>query len=167
MSFTFSQLFNAPTLRALLVLVLLSAVGCGEPDFYTMKGTATHDGVPIPNLQITFAPEAIDSTRPPVTITKVDGTFEMTTGRNRGIPPGKYTIHIEDPGAADGRVTPKKDDSYYDAYMYVVERYSPANSDLNYDAKQHASGYELKLDTKDPSKPLVKNRTAKNTTDNP
>ncbi|GAB5401927.1 MAG: hypothetical protein Aurels2KO_01580 [Aureliella sp.] len=150
---------------ALLLLCVSCLVGCGPPDFYKLDGTITKDGRPLPHVQITFAPDAIDSTRPPFTISDENGNFEVTTGREYGLPPGGYTVHIEDPAAADGGTTPKKSDEHYDDYMYACERYSPQNSDLKYEADEHRAGFELKVDTKEYTKERVPLRGIENTTD--
>ena len=153
------------TSASLICSLLFAAVGCGPPDFYTLSGTVTSDGVPLPFIQITLAPDMIDSTRPPMALTDSTGKFEIKTGRNRGVPPGSYTVQIEDPAFADGGTTPKKTDAYYDQYQYACLRYSTNNSDLKYEADAHRTDYELKLDTKEPSKPLKPLRAVENTTD--
>lgn len=151
--------------RFILLGLVAFCVGCGEPDYYTLSGTATKDGKPLPHLQITLAPDMLDSTRPPMAMSQEDGTFIMRCGRESGVPPGEYTFHIQDPAEADGGTTPKKTDPFYDDYMYVVERYSPGNSDLKYTADAHRSGFELKLDEKEYTKPKVSTRKTRNTTD--
>ncbi len=119
--------------------LLLCAVGCDQPDYYQCDGTVTLDGTPIPNLQITFAPDNPDD-RPPIAMTDASGQFQMSTGREMGVKPGSYKVIIEDPGAADGRKT-----STEPGYVYVVERYSTAKSDINYNADHHESNYQLSL----------------------
>ncbi len=152
-------------LRCLVLCVVAVCIGCGPPDYYTLSGTVTKDGKPIPYLQITMMPDAIDSTRPPMCLSKEDGSFVMRTGRESGVPPGTYTIHIEDPAEADGGRTPKQSDAFYEDYMYVIERYSADNSDLKYEADAHQSGYELQLDTKEYTKEKVPLQQIENTTD--
>ncbi len=151
--------------RLILLGLVAVCVGCGPPDFYELKGTVTKDGVPIPHVLITLAPDNIDSTRPPLALSKADGSFVIRCGSESGVPPGEYTFHIEDPAEADGGTTPKKSDSFYDAYIYVTERYSPDNSDLRYTADAHRTDYELKLDEKEYTKPKVEKRKTQNTTD--
>lgn len=148
-----------------LFVLILAAVGCGPPDYYTLKGKVTQDGTPLPHLQIKLAPDMLDSTRPPFAISDEEGNFEMKCGRERGVPPGIYTFHVEDPSAVDGGVTPKQSDPHYDAYMYAVERYSPYNSDLKYESDAHRSDFELKLDTKEYTSAKVENRQVRNSTD--
>lgn len=154
-------------LRGMIVGCFVLCIGCGPPDYYTFSGTVTKDGKPIPHVQITMMPDAIDSTRPPMCLSKEDGSFVMRTGRETGVPPGSYTIHIEDPAEADGGRTPKESDAYYEDYMYVIERYSPDNSDLNYEADAHQNDYALTLDTKEYTKEKVPLKKTKNTTDEP
>lgn len=153
-----------PLLSA-VALFALTSIGCGPPDFYELAGTVTKDGKPLPFVQITMMPDAIDSTRPPMTIADKDGKFVMKCGRELGVPPGTYTVVIADPSHDDGGTTPKKSDAFYDDYMYAVERYSADNSDLKYESDAHRSDYELALDTKEYSKPKVPLHDLENTTD--
>lgn len=144
----------------LLVTSLAFVVGCGTPDYYTTSGTVTKDGEAIPHVQITFSPDMIDSVRPPMTIADENGKFEMKTGREYGVPPGGYTVHIQDPAAADGLQTSTEEN-----YLYVIDRYSPQKSDLKYTADAHRSDLELKLDTKEYTGPKVRDEKVQNTTD--
>ena len=113
--------------------------GCGKPDYYKCGGVVSLDGKPIPQLQINFIPEDVNI-RPPVGMTDDKGHFDMTSGSEYGVPPGKYKIEIVDPGAADGRKTSTEPD-----YVYVVGRYNSAKTDLTYEANSHQSNYEIKL----------------------
>lgn len=153
-------------LACLFGTLLCSFVGCGEPDFYTCSGIVTHDGKPVDGLEINFAPDLLDSVRPPIAMSKEGGKFEMKTARNRGVPPGTYTIHIMDPAAANGGDTSKQlEGDAAVAYRYVVDRYSPQKSDLKYTADAHRSDFEIKLDTAEYSGPKVKEDKVQNTTD--
>ena len=136
--------FAAPRLALLWGVVLGLCLGCDEPKFYQCEGIITHDGQPVPGLQINFEPVIIDSVRSPIGLTDADGRFEMTTGRHRGVPPGEYKVHIVDPREADGRRT-----STEPAYLYVIDRYSPQNSDYRYTADRHREEFEMQLDTRD------------------
>lgn len=148
------------TLGALCIALVATAVGCGEPDYYSCKGTVMHEGQPVPHVQITFAPDQIDSTRPPFALSDENGNFEMKCGRERGVPPGTYTIHIEDPAKADGGQT-----STEEGYVFVTNRYSPAKSDLKYTADQHRSDYEMDLPKTEYTGPPVREKKMRNTTD--
>lgn len=150
------------SLAAGMILALASLVGCGPPDYYRVNGTVTKDGSPVPYLQITFQPIPLDRCRPPMTIANEEGFFEMKCGRNYGVPPGTYTVHIEDPAEADGGKTSTEPD-----YLYVVDRYSPVKSDLLYESDAHRTGWELKLDTSEYTGPKVNKDVIKNTTDDP
>ena len=145
--------------QAMFVL-LATLLGCGQPDFYQCEGVVTHEGKPIPGLQLDFMPENPDLGRPPYAITDESGRFELTTGRDNGLIPGKYSVSVQDPGAADGRKT-----STAPEYLYVIDRYSSAKSDLKYEANKHEPNLELKLDKKDYTGPPVqKAAPIKNTT---
>lgn len=151
---------------ALMLLCIACTVGCGPPDFYELSGTVSKDGKPIPHLQIDLSPDAVDSTRPPMAMSDENGKFTIRTGRGNGVPPGSYTIQVLDPAAANGGTTPKKTDPFYEDYMYVVERYSPDNSDLKYEADAHRNDFVLDLAEKEYTKPKVKLQQGQNTTDN-
>jgi len=127
-----------------LLISFAMFVGCEKPAYYTCMGTITHDGRPVPDLQITFAPVMIDSVRSPMGLTDANGKFEMTTARFRGVPPGKFKVFVEDPRAADGSRTRIDDD-----YLYVTKRYCELNSDVIYVSDMHRENFELKLDTKE------------------
>lgn len=127
-----------------VTLVLGICIGCEPPKFYDCEGVVTRDGKPIPRLQITFAPDIIDSVRMPLGLSDEQGRFEMFSGRNMGVPPGAYRVYVEDPGAADGRQTSDDPD-----YLYVINRYSAEKSDYKYVADRDQLDFELKLDTKE------------------
>lgn len=120
-----------------------------------------HEGNPIPHVQITFAPENPDAVRPPMAMADENGEFEMKCGRNKGVPPGRYFIHIEDPAEADGGQTSTEPN-----YLFVVDRFSPVKSDLMYDSDQHRTGWEMDLPKTEYTGPEVKEETMENTTDN-
>ncbi|MFN3192097.1 MAG: carboxypeptidase-like regulatory domain-containing protein [Aureliella sp.] len=145
-------------------LCLFLFVGCGPPETYSCSGTVTHDGEPVPYLEIVFEPENPDATRPPRAMANENGEFEMKWGRKKGVPPGNYNIHILDPAEADGGDTSKQAPDP-EKYKYVVDRYSPLKSDLKYVSDANRSGYELKLDTKEYTGPDVKQEKMQNTTD--
>ena len=146
-----------------MMLVAISAlVGCGPPDYYKCSGVVTHKGNPIPYVEITFQPELIDSVRPPHALADENGEFEMKCGRERGVPPGKYTIIIQDPAKADGGQTSTEPD-----YLYVTDRYSPAKSDLTYEADQHRTGWEMELPESEYTGPKIRKERIENTTEQP
>lgn len=122
---------------------LLVCAGCEPPRFYKCAGVVTRDGNPVPFLQISFAPHIIDSVRMPIAVSDENGHFEMYSVRNAGVPPGSYTVYVEDPSEADGRQTSTEPD-----YLYVIDRYSPFKSDYKYVADSDRIDFELKLDTK-------------------
>ncbi len=140
--------------------LFVTALGCGKADFYQCEGVVTHDGKPIPALQVDFLPENPDLGRPPYAITDENGHFQLTTGREYGLIPGSYTVSVQDPGAADGRKTSTEPE-----YLYVIDRYSVLKSDIKYEADRHNKNFELKLDTKDYTGPPVRKAPeVKNTT---
>ncbi len=137
-----------------LVSLLGFVLGCGKADFYQCEGVATHDGKPVPFLQVDFLPVDPNLGRPPFAMTDENGRFQLTTGREYGLVPGSYKVSVQDPGAADGRKT-----STEPAYLYVIDRYSDQKSDITYEADRHNKNFELKLDTKEYTGPAVRKNT--------
>lgn len=146
--------------RFAICLTMASLVGCGTPDYYQCEGVVTHEGKPVGPLLITFEPENPEAGRPPSAMSDKDGKFKMETGREAGVPPGNYLIHVVDPVAADGRKM-----STAPEYLYVIDRYSPEKTDVKYTADSHQSNFELKLDKKEYTGPPVRKAAeVKNTT---
>ena len=150
---------SKPLLFPLTALCCL-AIGCGPPDYYSCKGVVMHEGKPVPHVQITFSPVNPDATRPPVALSDENGKFEMKHGRNKGVPPGSYHVHIEDPAEADGGQT-----SDEPGYVFVTDRYNPIKSDLKYEADQHRSDFVLDLPKTEYTGPEIKTEEIENTTD--
>lgn len=149
-----------PNISLISASLLLLATGCGQPSFYQCEGVVTHEGKPVGPLQIVFSPENPDSGRPPMIISGADGKFKMETGRDSGVKPGKYTVQVADPVAADGRKMSSEPD-----YLYVIDRYSPEKSDYVYEADSHQGSLEIKLDKKDYTGPAIRKAAPiKNTT---
>lgn len=150
-----------PRFGSVVMLGLIGTMlGCGNPDFYQCEGVVTHEGEPVPLLQIDFLPDNPDLGRPPFAITDANGRFQLTTGRENGLIPGSYNVSVQDPGAADGRKT-----STEPGYLYVIDRYSVLKSDIKYEANKHESNFELKLDKKEYTGPPVRTGPpVKNTT---
>jgi hypothetical protein len=132
---------NSPFLKLIALGLIASLIGCGQPAYYKCNGVATHEGKPMAKLQISFVNEDPNAGRPSISMSDENGNFQMTTGANYGVPPGKYKVVIEDPTAADGRKTSTEPD-----YVYVVKEYSPAKSTLTYESNSHQGNYQLKLD---------------------
>jgi hypothetical protein len=148
---------NQMLLGLSLLGLLCLAVGCGQPDYYKCSGVVMHEGKPMAHLQITFAPENPESVRPPISMSDSNGRFEMSSGREFGVPPGTYIVHIEDPVAADGRKTSTEPD-----YLYVIDRYSPMKSDLKYEADRHRTNFELVLEKREYTGPPVRKTEMRN-----
>ncbi|MCA9193050.1 MAG: hypothetical protein KDB03_14850 [Planctomycetales bacterium] len=124
-----------------IAALIASFAGCGPPEYCRVSGIVTHNGKPVPFLQIRLAPVILDSGRPPLAMSDKDGKFEMTTGRTVGVKNGEYTVHIEDPVAVDGAKTSTDPD-----YLYCVDKYSPKNSALKLTIDHHLDNFELVLE---------------------
>lgn len=127
-------------------LAILCVAGCGQPRYYNCAGQVTRDGRPIPYLEIKFMPDD-PAGRTPNTSSDENGNFVMRVGRDIGVEPGTYKICVVDPLFEAGGQTPAESDEWYEDYMYVIDRYSPAKSDIKYSADQHITDFQLKLDT--------------------
>ncbi|MCA9195325.1 MAG: hypothetical protein KDB03_26320 [Planctomycetales bacterium] len=123
------------------LMLMIAAVGCGPPEYCRVSGVVTHNGKPVPFLQIKLAPVILDSGRPPLAMSDKEGKFQMTTARTVGVKSGEYTVHIEDPVAVDGAQTSTEKD-----YLYCIDKYSPKNSTLKLTIDHHMDDFELVLE---------------------
>lgn len=124
-------------------LVLMST-GCGQgdPDLYKVSGTLTHNGQPIPSMEVAFLPEDTSTKRESFGVTDSEGHFVMKMSSREGVAPGKHTIYVRDPAAIHGATT--SDDS---AYQAVLEKYGdPETSPKTLTVDSDLENYELKLD---------------------
>src|SRR6056297_107061 len=55
------------------------SIGCGEsdPDLYKVSGTLTHNGEPIPKMEVVFLPEDTSTKRESFGLTDSEGHFVM------------------------------------------------------------------------------------------
>jgi len=89
------SIISIPTGSVFAVLLLLIA-GCGAEkpsDVYSVSGNITYDGKPLPNGNISFAPDASKNNKGPGATAEInDGKYEMMPGK--GISGGPYVLRI-------------------------------------------------------------------------
>jgi hypothetical protein len=66
--------------------------GCGGTYDSTVHGLVKLDGNPVPRGTVTFAPAGNGSTA--YGLVQSDGSYQLHTGREEGLPPGQYTVTI-------------------------------------------------------------------------
>ncbi|MEN1679155.1 MAG: carboxypeptidase-like regulatory domain-containing protein [Planctomycetota bacterium] len=84
---------NRKHAHALLVgLLATPLVGCGGPFDARVKGQVSLDGQPLTVGTVTFAPASSG----PSAFAKIDdsGNYELSVGRQRGLPSGQYTVTV-------------------------------------------------------------------------
>lgn len=76
-------------------LIVMCAGCAGEPEVYTVEGTVSYQGKPLPeDVSIFFTP--VDGRRPSGGNTEADGRFKMRwTGMIDGAVPGEHIVHVE------------------------------------------------------------------------
>ena len=87
--------------RSRLRIVLLGAIaalstgGCGGqgPKLYSVSGTLTHNGKPLPNMGVTFLP--VDGARPSLGMTDANGRFTLQyTADRQGARGGEHVVAV-------------------------------------------------------------------------
>ncbi len=123
--------------------------GCGRgPEIVPIDGTVTHNGEPVPNLRIYFAPT---DGRPSWAVSDANGHFSLDYDPDhRGAKVGTHTVFVQDdsanidPTAAmSGAPRPKKSPEI----AKIVEKYGNKDtSPLKVDVKKADRNFQLKLD---------------------
>ena len=91
-------------------LILLPALGClscsGKGGLNHVQGKVLYKNQPLEGAVVTFHPKGGDKFKAdrPYGMTKEDGTFTLTTGKEEGAPAGEYVVTLICPE----RVAPKK-----------------------------------------------------------
>lgn len=75
-----------------LILTSAALTGCGGAYDSSVYGTVSFDGSPLPTGTISFVPAAGGSAA--YARIAEDGSFELKTGREEGLPPGDYAATI-------------------------------------------------------------------------
>jgi len=80
-----------------MLLALAFHAAAGRAERAEVAGYVFRDGLPLPDLKVTFVPEADEGTIRAVGITDADGRFQLTSEDQRaGIVAGKYRVIVED-----------------------------------------------------------------------
>ena len=149
---TFSSVPSRP-LPLLAAVVVLTACGCGG-GYTPVKGKATVDDKPVPSGSVLFYPDkekGNTATGEPQGII-TDGSYEMTTNGNPGVPPGLYKVVVNaaESGEPDSSAnpTPRK--------PLIASKYNKLETtDLSVEVKAGApdGAYDLKLSGPDNIRP--------------
>jgi hypothetical protein len=134
----------------LAVAVLLAfGGGCsrGGPEIVPIEGVATHNGAPVPNIRIYFAPAG---GRPSWAITDEQGRFVLDYDPDhKGALVGTHKVWIIDESAnvdptlaMSGGARPKRSP----ASAELAAKYSRDHSPLTVEVKRADRNFELKLD---------------------
>jgi hypothetical protein len=124
--------------RCAAVAVCLAAAGCGS-ELADVSGTVTLDGQPLPRGTVVFQGDKLASGYGEI---RSDGTFEIRTGDQQGLKPGKYRVTVTayqtGPAAhAEGEVIPE---------LLTPKRYNnPDTSDLTAEVKPGGGHFDFKL----------------------
>lgn len=121
--------------------LLSSLAGCGgnTPATHAVSGTVTHDGKPVPNVVVVFAPE--DESRVSYGHADQDGRFKMLyTNDVDGVKAGKHTVYLMPPSA-----TPD-DKPLSSAQQAMMKKYSEGNSPYEITVDEDLVDFELKLE---------------------
>ncbi|MGY8768392.1 MAG: hypothetical protein ACKVH8_08200 [Pirellulales bacterium] len=129
----------------LSLIAPLFLVGCSgekKADLYLFSGTVTHNGSPIPDLEILFVPEDTGKFREATAVSDSQGKFEMTYIRDKGAVPGKNQVVVRDPEQINGGKTSTEPN-----YLAVIKKYGNEDTTpLEIVIEADQENYELKLD---------------------
>lgn len=132
---------------ALLVLgawLLVPAIGCNTsgPTMYSVEGTLTHNGKPIPKMYIVFTPVNTDENPESTAMTDDNGRFELKCGSIDGVAAGDYKVYVQDPKSLMGGKSSEDSD-----YQKVLEKYGdPTKTTVQYTIDSNMTDFELTLD---------------------
>ncbi len=122
--------------------VTLTACGGDDSGLYQVKGQLTHNGEPIPEMNIVFVPEDTMANPESYATTDDQGRFEMKVVSVPGVAPGKHTVFVQDPAAVQGGTT-----STAKSYQAVLKKYgSEETSPYEITVEENLTDLELKLD---------------------
>jgi hypothetical protein len=128
---------------ALVAMFLLT--GCGS-DLASVSGTLTLDGKPLArtentNVTIMFYPES-GSGAPAAAMTDESGQYELTTGSQQGVAPGKYVVTLSasqfDPPSPEGGPPGRR-------FLTPVRYASPGESELRADVEPGSNTFDFDL----------------------
>jgi len=81
--------------RLIVLSLTLALAGCGGEYEATMTGTVTYNGKPLPFALMSFHNQGQGPMA--YSMTEEDGSYEVLTGSQSGLRPGKYKLAFESP----------------------------------------------------------------------
>jgi len=109
---------------------------------HEVSGTLTHNGKPIPEMEVVFLPDDTGAHRESMGITDDQGKFVLMCSSVEGVAPGGHTVFVRDPAAVHGEKTCTDAD-----YVAVLEKYGDeTTSPMKITVDKDLTDYELKLD---------------------
>jgi hypothetical protein len=133
---------------ALLVLAVASGCGSGGPQIVPVEGTVTHNGEPVSDLRIYFAPT---EGRPSWAVSDSSGHFVLDYDpEHKGAKVGTHKVWVVDQGAivdptaamSGGGARAKRSP----AIAQIVEKFGREKSTLEVEVKKADRNFQLKLD---------------------
>lgn len=136
--------------KGLVACIWVCVLGCssGGPAIVPIEGTVTHNGEPVPNLRIYFAPTG---GRPSWGDSDASGHFKLEyDGDHKGALVGAHKVFVVDMGgvvdetaAMSGAARPKRSP----AISEIVKKYGKREtSPLDVEVKKPDRNFQLKLD---------------------
>jgi hypothetical protein len=124
--------------HSLLVLSVLTLAGCGKPFESSLEGTVTIDGRLLTTGTVGFYPA--DSGPAAYGSIHTDGHYSISTGSQRGLPPGKYRVTVV---ATAPPADPRLD---LPGRLLTPERYGvPSQSGLSFVVKTGHNRFDITL----------------------
>lgn len=92
---------NSRIMILVIWVILNNCVGCGKSSSHlpaSVRGYAYFRGIPIDGGTLVFAPDRDRGTDGPTLIATIrpDGSYQLPSGPNGGVPPGWYRVSISD-----------------------------------------------------------------------
>ena len=132
-----------------IALLLVMASGCGGAYDSTVSGAVTLDGTAVPRGTVAFHPTASGpAAYAPI---QEDGTYSIHTGREVGLPSGKYQVTVT-ANEAPAQIVSKTGGPMPPGKAITPMWYrSKESSGLSYDVQRGANEINLELSTQPPA----------------
>jgi hypothetical protein len=130
-----------------LAMALITLAGCGGAYDSTVAGIVTLDGDAVPKGAVLFAPQSAGSSA--YGMIQDDGSYALYTGREEGLPPGKYVVTVS---ANESAGTASKDGGPPPMGKALTPEWyrDPATSGLTFDVTPGDNEIDLELKSTPP-----------------